>query len=71
MEKNLNITYLNGAEGLGRKTVINSGGSSNKGGSTEGDSRYAWYLNFDSESVGVGYDYRCNGFTVRAVQDPK
>jgi hypothetical protein len=34
----------------------------------ESDSRFAWYLGFYSDGVGM-YNYgRCNGFTVRAVQ---
>ena len=35
MKKNLNIVYLNGAEGLGRKTVVSSGGSGSGSGSSE------------------------------------
>lgn len=35
MKKNLNIVYLNGAEGLGRKTIVSSGGSGSGSGGSE------------------------------------
>ena len=33
----------------------------------ESDSRVAWYLYFYSGNVGVNGNFRCHGFTVRAV----
>ena len=41
MKKGLNIVYLNGAEGLGRKTVVSSGGSGS--GSSNGDEHVIYY----------------------------
>ena len=37
--------------------------------STPNDSEYAWYLNFGSGDVGMGFYRRCYGFAVRLVQD--
>ena len=67
---NGNSIFVPAAGVCGNGSVSDVGSSGNLWSSSlyESYSRYAWYLSFHSGGVGVYFNYRCNGLTVRPVK---
>ena len=67
---NGNSTFVPAAGYCGDGSVRNVGSNGYLWSSSlgESNSRFAWDLDFNSGNVGIYSNYRCNGFTVRAVK---